>query len=341
MDLSIKDVVKTFENTVALKGISVNIRSSEFIAILGPSGCGKTTLLRILAGFMTTSSGSVSFGDRVYSSEKRSLPVEERNIGMVFQSFALWPHMTVKEHLYFPLESRRNKSLTQNEKDRLVDKTLKMAGLAELADRLPEELSGGQKQRVSLARAIVSEPEVLLMDEPLSALDAELRVHMRKEIQDIHQVTGSTIIYVTHDQEEALAMADRIIVMKDGKIEQIGTPKEIYLHPETAFVASFVSKCNFIPGKWEQETFTVKNTGIQYEREQVTEHFIQKGLYPIRPEQLYLLDNGNGIKGTIQNKQFIGREWHYTVKTVFGDLSIYEEPFQQHEVGEEVFLAKR
>ena len=222
---------------------------------MGPSGCGKTTLLRIVGGFIEPTGGIVRLGNQIYSGEGHMVPVEQRDLGMVFQSFALWPHMTVRQHVEFPLKSPRHRAMSPAEKKEAVDKAISCTGLEPYENRLPGELSGGQRQRVALARAIVGKPSILLMDEPLSALDAELKIEMRREIQNIHKLTGATILYVTHDQSEALAMADRIIIMKDGAIEQVGTPREIYMDPQTVFAATFVSRCNLLKGQWHGDAF--------------------------------------------------------------------------------------
>lgn len=334
MSIKIEKLLKKFGNSIALNEVSVDIKDREFIAILGPSGCGKTTLLRLIGGFVEPTDGSIECNGKIYSDKKRTIPVEERNLGMVFQSFALWPHMTVKEHIMFPLESKKYKKMNKEEKLKLVEKALASTGLEKLSERLPGELSGGQKQRVALARAIVNKPEILLMDEPLSALDAELKISMRKEIQDIHRNTEATIIYVTHDQSEALAMADRIIVMKDGKIEQIGTPNEIYLNPQTEFVATFVGKCNIVKGQWsDKNTFKVDGSNIIYSGENVEEYFKENSIYPVRPEEFKIYsveslgeteNSLGGISGIIINKQYQGREIHYSVKCNNGVYTVYE-----------------
>ena len=207
MSLHIQQVTKTFSKTQALKEINLDIRDSEFVAILGPSGCGKTTLLRIVGGFIEPTSGIVRLNDQIYSGQGHMVPVEKRDLGMVFQSFALWPHMTVRQHIEFPLKSPRHSGMSSEEKKAAIEQAVSCTGLKPYENRLPGELSGGQRQRVALARAIVGKPSILLMDEPLSALDAELKIDMRREIQNIHKLTGATILYVTHDQSEALAMA--------------------------------------------------------------------------------------------------------------------------------------
>lgn len=203
---------------------------------------------------MKPTGGRILMDGTLYSDPSRSLPPEKRDMGMVFQSFALWPHMTVRQHVEFPLQCR-NKDLSAAEKEKRIAHALEATGLNGLEDRYPDELSGGQKQRVSLARAIVSGPSLLLMDEPLSALDADLRISMRKEISRIHRLTGTTVIFVTHDQGEALSLSDRIMVLNGGRIEQLGTPQDIYLRPATKFIASFIGRCNFVKGDWNGDTF--------------------------------------------------------------------------------------
>lgn len=341
MSLDIRNVTKKFDNIRALNDISLEIQKGEFIAILGPSGCGKTTLLGIIGGVLAPTSGSVTMDDQLYANAHSSLPVEKRNLGMVFQSFALWPHMTVREHIMYPLNSKHGKVMSKKEKEKAVGGAMASTGLIPMEHRLPEELSGGQRQRVALARAIVSKPDLLLMDEPLSALDAELRVNMRKEIQDIHKLSGATIIYVTHDQSEALAMADRIVIMNGGRIEQIGTPREIYENPRTAFVATFVSKCNLVKGRWVKDKFIVHGSNITYTANRIDDYFIENGLFPVRPDQWQLAREGAGITGIIRNKQYSGREVHYTVQNNNDFYTVYEQPFADFQVEESVILKRR
>lgn len=338
MSLSIKNLTQRFGNTEALSNINLEIGDSEFIAILGPSGCGKTTLLRLIGGFLAPTQGEISLGDTVYSGNGRTVPVEERDLGMVFQSFALWPHMTVRQHVEYPMGSKRQKHLTKEEKKRAVDNALEATGMAKFENRYPGELSGGQRQRVALARAIVGKPSILLMDEPLSALDAELKIEMRKEIQDIHRLTKAMIIYVTHDQSEALAMADRILIMRNGHIEQVGTPKEIFLAPETPFAATFVSKCNLIEGVWDGNRFKVAGENLVYEKENVAKEFLEKGLFPVRPEEFRITTEGRGLPATITNKQYNGREIHYSVDSQGRQMTVYTDIGEEYQPGEKVRL---
>ena len=338
MSLHIQQVTKTFNKTQALKEINLDIRDSEFVAILGPSGCGKTTLLRIVGGFIEPTSGIVRLNDQIYSGQGHMVPVEKRDLGMVFQSFALWPHMTVRQHVEFPLKSPRHKSMSSEEKEAAIEQAISCTGLKPYENRLPGELSGGQRQRVALARAIVGKPSILLMDEPLSALDAELKIEMRREIQNIHKLTGATILYVTHDQSEALAMADRIIIMKDGAVEQIGTPREIYMAPQTVFAATFVSRCNLLKGSWHGDSFRVNNENILLRNPMIPAEFRSKGLYPVRPEQLTIQPEGDGIPGIIANKQYNGREIHYSVQYRDEILTVYAGCQTEYNPGDHISL---
>ncbi len=241
VSVTLKNVVKRFGNVEVLKGISFHVNDGEMFFLLGPSGCGKTTTLRIIAGFYVPDEGEVYFGDKLMN----NVPPHKRNIGMVFQNYALWPHMKVYDNIAYGLKLR---GLPKREIDKRVREVLKLVKLEGHEDKYPSQLSGGQQQRVALARALVVEPEVLLLDEPLSNLDAKLRIEMRREIRRIQKELKITAIYVTHDQSEALSMADRIAVMNFGVIEQIGTPREIYTKPKTRFVADFIGEANFIEG---------------------------------------------------------------------------------------------
>lgn len=333
MSITLKDVSKSFGRFQALHSINLHIGAGEFIAILGPSGCGKTTLLRLLAGFEHPSSGEIHLNGKLVAAGHFSLPPEKRRIGMVFQSFALWPHMSVAEHILFPIRSHKDTpaDIKRNERQR-VNRVLELTGLSPLASRKPHQLSGGQKQRVAIARAIAAEPSLLLMDEPLSSLDAMLRMDMRREIQNVHRQTGSAIVYVTHDQSEALAMADRIVVMKDGRIEQAGTPRDIYLRPQTEFVARFVSKANLVKGQWKGDRFFPE--GIEGDGRSVAEaegaslaeggwpgegvaaFFKENGIYPVRPEQFVLRTaDRSGLRGEVVNVQFQGDAFRYHIRT--------------------------
>ena len=240
-NILIRDLIKRHGALVTVDRVSLEIGQGEFIAFLGPSGCGKTTTLRMIAGLTPASAGSIHFGTR----EVTHLPPYLRDAGLVFQGYALFPHMSVAENVAFGLQMRK---VDREEARRRVNEVLSLVKLAHLAGRLPKELSGGQQQRVALARAIVYKPEVLLLDEPLSALDAQLRTEVRTELKRLQSALGLTTIFVTHDQDEALSVADRIVVMSAGRVEQVGTPREIYQRPATRFVAEFIGRTNLFPG---------------------------------------------------------------------------------------------
>nr|WP_042669625.1 sn-glycerol-3-phosphate ABC transporter ATP-binding protein UgpC [Methylobacterium sp. B34] len=257
--VGIREVRKAFGSTNVLHGVSVDIRDGEFVILVGPSGCGKSTLLRMIAGLENISGGEIRIGERVVN----DVPPKERDIAMVFQNYALYPHLTVRENMAFSMRIRKAPA---SEIDLRVNKAAQILGLAPLLDRYPRQLSGGQRQRVAMGRAIVRDPQVFLFDEPLSNLDAKLRVAMRTEIKELHQRLKTTTIYVTHDQIEAMTMADRIVVMHDGVVEQIGPPLELYDRPDNLFVAGFIGSpaMNFMTGKVRANgrlTFTTE-TGL-------------------------------------------------------------------------------
>jgi len=239
--VSIRNVTKRYGETTAVNGIDFAIQQGEFFTILGPSGCGKTSLLRMIAGFNSIDEGEILFDDRVIN----DIPAYKRNIGMVFQNYAIFPHMTIEKNVAYGLKARRIAKSVITER---VDEMLDMMQIKQYKERNPSQLSGGQQQRVALARALVIRPVILLMDEPLSNLDAKLRIQMRVAIKKIQREMNITTIYVTHDQEEALSMSDRIAVMNHGVVEQVGTPQEIYSKPASAFVASFIGTSNFLEG---------------------------------------------------------------------------------------------
>lgn len=244
MDVSLQQVTKRFGATPVLQDISFEIRSRELFFLLGPSGCGKTTLLRLIAGFYEADAGELRFGGR----RMNGVPPHRRNTGMVFQNYALWPHLTVAENVAYGLQAR---GMGQAERTQRVRDALAIVQMEAWAGRAPNQLSGGQQQRVALARALVIQPDVLLLDEPLSNLDARLRLEMREEIRRIHEQTRITTIYVTHDQKESLSLADRLAVMRDGRLEQLGSPRQIYRSPANRFVADFIGETNWLAGTLE------------------------------------------------------------------------------------------
>ena len=243
-EVHIRKVVKKYDEVLAVRGIDLDIRDHEFVVLVGPSGCGKTTTLRMIAGLEDITDGEIAIGGDVVN----DVPPKDRDIAMVFQNYALYPHMTVHENMSFGL---RLKKFPKDEINRRVDEAARILDITELLDRKPKQLSGGQRQRVAMGRAIVRNPKVFLFDEPLSNLDAKLRVQMRIEIKKVHQKVRTTTVYVTHDQVEAMTLADRVVVMNHGVIEQVGTPTELYHHPRTRFVAGFIGSpaMNFIEGK--------------------------------------------------------------------------------------------
>jgi multiple sugar transport system ATP-binding protein len=245
-EVALRNVVKRYDDVVAVSNINLDIPNHEFVVLVGPSGCGKSTTLRMIAGLEEISGGEISIGGEVVN----DLPPKDRDIAMVFQNYALYPHMTVAENMSFGLKLRK---FPKAEIKQRVDNAARILDITELLARRPKQLSGGQRQRVAMGRAIVRNPKVFLFDEPLSNLDAKLRVQMRTEIKRVHQKVKTTTVYVTHDQVEAMTLADRVVVMHHGKIEQIGTPNELYHHPKTRFVAGFIGSpaMNFIPAKLE------------------------------------------------------------------------------------------
>jgi putative spermidine/putrescine transport system ATP-binding protein len=282
-ELRLDGVGRRFSDRVALAGLDLTIAGGEFVALLGPSGCGKSTALNCLAGLLPLSSG------QIWADEKRidTLPPERRGFGMVFQNYALFPHLSVRANVGFGLRMRR---VGRAEARRRVDEALKLVQLTDFADRLPGQLSGGQQQRVAIARAVVVEPPLVLMDEPLSNLDASLRLSMRTEIRRLHQSLGLTTVYVTHDQEEALSLADRLVVLRDGVVQQVGTPRELYTEPVNAYVAAFMGYRNMLPG-------TVDGVELA-PGDEVT--------VAVRPEDFVVGDNGIRVK--VEVAEYHGRE---------------------------------
>ncbi|PWC76437.1 ABC transporter ATP-binding protein [Azospirillum sp. TSH64] len=329
--VDIEGVNLSYGSNHVLKDVNLAIKPGEFFAFLGPSGCGKTTLLRLIAGFNTAQRGEVRIGGRDIS----GLPPHRRDVGMVFQSYALWPHMTVRRNVAFGLEERR---VPRAEIERRVDAALELVGLKHLADRRPSQLSGGQQQRVALARTVVIEPKILLLDEPLSNLDAKLRVQMRQELLSLQRKLGLTTIFVTHDQEEANTICDRIAVMEDGRVQQVGTPQDLYDHPANLFVAGFLGTANVLDG-------AVRDDGAGGRA------FVGTGFTPValpaagvetgaggklmfRPQNLAIRADGQPpapgharLTGTVRHREFLGASIRYAVD-VGGQLVQVDAPHQ-------------
>lgn len=342
MSTEIRNIVMDFNGFKALNDISLKIQDGEFIAILGPSGCGKTTLLRLLAGFNHPTSGEIRIGDQVVANRDYVLPPNERFISMVFQSYALWPHMSVRKNVEFPIKNSKFVSPEiRSNCDRRVRELIEMVGLTGMEKRLPAQLSGGQRQRVALARALAVNPDLLLMDEPLSNLDTELRVEMRREIKELHQKTKVTVVYVTHDQSEALALADRIVVMNHGQIEQVGTPQEIYGRPATPFVAKFVGRSNLIAGTWSGDLFTPAGSLVCWDGSQVAPVFRESGHYPVKPEHLQVKRGSqDGVRASIYEIEYQGVEVRMMLHN-HADNEVLEVRYRGEEVfqtGDEVTL---
>ena len=301
--ITVDHVQKKFGENIIIPDLSCYIKNSEFFTLLGPSGCGKTTLLRMIAGFNSIEAGTISFGDQVIN----DVPTHERNIGMVFQSYAIFPHLTVRKNVEYGLKIRK---VPKDEMKERVDEIQRLVHIDQYEDRLPERLSGGQQQRVALARAIVIHPQVLLMDEPLSNLDAKLRVEMRTVIRDIQKQVGITTVYVTHDQEEALAISDRIAVMSAGVVHQIGSPEAIYARPADVFVATFIGHSNLFYAKIEKNESGVRlvfRNGYKLPIDTLVDS-VQDGqevVVGVRPEEFSIADEGLTCKVT--SSTFLGR----------------------------------
>lgn len=317
-------ISKSFGNFTALKEVSFKITEGEFMTFLGPSGCGKTTCLRMISGFESPTTGRVLIDGKDVTQD----PPYRRNVNQVFQSYALFPHLNIRENIAFGLRMKR---FTSAEIKQRVDNAIDITSLGDFADRRPTQLSGGQRQRVALARAIVCEPKVLLLDEPLSALDAKLRQQMRMELKSLQKRLGMTFIFVTHDQEEALTMSDRIAVMNKGEVEQIGTVAEIYYQPQTRFVASFIGDTNIIEARVESQSGGVLSTraegGLALTVKTTTPEVGPEILLSLRPEKIQLFrerpEGVNVFPGTVSLEIFKGATDELVVKTEAGlDLSV-------------------
>jgi iron(III) transport system ATP-binding protein len=334
--LEIRDVCKTYEPTRAQKwgrvaavdNVSLTVNEGDFFTLLGPSGCGKTTLLRSVSGLETPDLGSITVNGRaLFASKKRiNVPANRRGLGMVFQSYAIWPHMNVFQNAAYPLEAQKPRK-SRSQIRQIVERTLAVCELDHLASRMATDLSGGQQQRLALARALVQEPPVLLLDEPLSNLDAKLRVNMRAELQRVQREMGLTILYVTHDQAEALAMSTSVAVLNQGKVEQVGTPRDIYELPASRFVADFVGKSNFVDasmldGRPGEECLVETPIGrLRAKSSPATEIRVgSKVEVTVRPERLVLHHDGvvedkeNMSAGVVERVTYLGESIDYLVR---------------------------
>jgi ABC-type Fe3+/spermidine/putrescine transport system ATPase subunit len=354
--LRIQNLYKTFDQVVAVNRISLEIAEGEFFTLLGSSGCGKTTTLRMIGGLEKPDGGAIHLGDQCLVAPQANLFVkpEKRNMGMVFQSYALWPHMTVFENVSYPLKLR---GIRGRQAETKVAEVLGLVGLSGLEERPAPALSGGQQQRVALARALVFSPKVLLLDEPLSNLDAQLREEMRRELKALQRRVNVTVIFVTHDQIEALSLSDRIAIMKFGELEQVGTPEAVYYHPATPFVRDFLGKTFLLTGK----VVAVSDERIQVEVQGVGASALtlrpsnvigssngfpkvgQSALVAIRPEKIALSERvsdgeSNVVEGTLQASQFLGDRYEYTVTLGSETRVIVSPEARQLKQGGKVFL---
>ena len=341
--VTIKNLTKSYGDVQVLKEFNEVFQDGEFVTLLGPSGCGKTTMLRLIAGFEIPTTGEILIDDKLVSSQKTFVAPENRNIGMVFQSYAVWPHMTVFDNVAYPLKIKRVPKAEISER---VARILEVVHLAQYADRLPNQLSGGQQQRVALARALLAEPKLLLLDEPLSNLDAKLRESMRFEIKDITKALGITVVYVTHDQTEAMAMSDRIFLINNGVVQQSGSPQEIYNHPKNPFVADFLGKVDFFKGTEKDGAIHVTDWGADLpDPERKKDGDVE---IAIRPENILIHKPGGQsegilIQGKIEKMYYLGDVTDVRVKVGNALVRVISDGyfFRNFSIGEEVELEVR
>ena len=330
-NLNINQLVKTYGQTKVLHSIDLEIESGEFVVLVGPSGCGKSTTLRLIAGLEDVTSGTIEINGRVVN----NLEPKDRDIAMVFQNYAIYPHMTVRKNIGFGLRSSK---MSRADKDKRIDEIAGILGMTDLLSRKPSQLSGGQRQRVAIGRAMVRDPAVFLFDEPLSNLDAQLRTQMRLEIKKLHQRVGSTIIFVTHDQVEAMTMADRIVIMKDGYIQQIGTPSEVYHSPANTFVARFIGSpaMNMIPGVVTDGSVRLDGGAtVPLNLQVANEREVTVG---IRPEDLHPVDGPALISGAVSVREPLGHETLIYVGGPHGEIIAKADGRTPPEVGKTVNL---
>ncbi len=355
MYLQVKQLNKSYGSRLVVSNVNLQMEEGEILSLLGPSGCGKTTILRSVAGLVTPESGWIKIGDRVLFDGKRGVPVEERQIGMVFQDYALWPHMTVARNIAFGMRLRRFSSRAIGER---IQDLLKLVNLPGMGDRYPYQLSGGQQQRVALARALATEPRVLLLDEPLSSLDAALRESMRTELVQIFRRLKITTINVTHDQDEAMSMSDRIMVLSNGQVQQVGSPTELYLNPVNVFVASFMGPANLLSGEIAQTTSQTGYITLRFDTssseekvltglasDKTREQLNGRASLLCRPDDVRVhhealaFEHANVLQGRVSHISFVGGRWHTQV--VLEDVQIQPvliySPFQS-QLNQQVWL---
>ena len=335
-EVRIEHVFKRFGDVTAVSDFDLTVKDGEFVSLLGPSGCGKTTSLRMIAGFERATEGEIYIGDHCVSSHIKNtfVPPEKRDIGMVFQSYAVWPHMTVTENVAYPLKIQK---VPKEERAVRVAEMLKLVHLDEYGSRYPHQLSGGQQQRVALARALVMRPGLLLLDEPLSNLDAKLRESMRFEISSIQKELGITVIYVTHDQSEAMTMSDRVVVMSRGVIQQIGTPYEIYRNPANKMVADFIGLVNFVEGEVQGDRVYISGTGVSFPN---TSGITGSATIAVRPENITMSRTSGTIEGTLVHRFYLGDAVDYRVQCKHHVIRVIVKGAELKEFtdGEKVYL---
>ena len=335
-EVRIQHVFKRFGDVTAVSDFDLTVKDGEFVSLLGPSGCGKTTSLRMIAGFERATEGEIYIGDHCVSSHIKNtfVPPEKRDIGMVFQSYAVWPHMTVTENVAYPLKIQK---VPKEERAARVAEMLKLVHLDEYGSRYPHQLSGGQQQRVALARALVMRPGLLLLDEPLSNLDAKLRESMRFEISSIQKELGITVIYVTHDQSEAMTMSDRVVVMSRGVIQQIGTPYEIYRNPANKMVADFIGLVNFVEGEVQGDRVYISGTGVSFPN---TSGITGSATIAVRPENITMSRTSGTIEGTLVHRFYLGDAVDYRVQCKHHVIRVIVKGAELKEFtdGEKVYL---
>ena len=335
-EVRIEHVFKRFGDVTAVSDFDLTVKDGEFVSLLGPSGCGKTTSLRMIAGFERATEGEIYIGDHCVSSHIKNtfVPPEKRDIGMVFQSYAVWPHMTVTENVAYPLKIQK---VPKEERAARVAEMLKLVHLDEYGSRYPHQLSGGQQQRVALARALVMRPGLLLLDEPLSNLDAKLRESMRFEISSIQKELGITVIYVTHDQSEAMTMSDRVVVMSRGVIQQIGTPYEIYRNPANKMVADFIGLVNFVEGEVQGDRVYISGTGVSFPN---TSGITGSATIAVRPENITMSRTSGTIEGTLVHSFYLGDAVDYRVQCKHHVIRVIVKGAELKEFtdGEKVYL---
>ncbi|HEX3405347.1 MAG TPA: ABC transporter ATP-binding protein [Acetobacteraceae bacterium] len=342
--LILNDLGKSFGTVPAVQNVSLTLQEGEFVSLLGPSGCGKTTTLRMIAGFISPTTGSIEMNGAMLSAPNRVVAPEKRGMSMIFQSYAIWPNMTVAQNVAFGLKLRK---LPADQLNTRLDRILDVVQLRHLKDRYPAELSGGQQQRVALARAIVIEPEVLLLDEPLSNLDANLREEMRSEIRRLHDAFRITTVYVTHDQSEAMVTSDRIVVMNHGRIEQVDDPVSLYNRPKTRFVAGFIGRTNFLDGTVNGGLIGFPGFSVPAALAPDADGVNGPVSYSVRPQTIAIhrtapADRNGGwwVEGRIAERAYLGEYWEYVVRPAEADLRlrVSASPQTVYDTGDAVWL---